>query len=267
MSWIDAVFLALVQGVTEFLPVSSSAHLILPSQLFGMQDQGLAFDVAVHFGTLFAVCLYYRHQLVELLMGNIHMLKEGKTNGSAKLAWLIVAATIPAGLAGIIFGDVIEQQLRSMVVIASTTILFGLLLGFADKTREGDKTEQSLGIKDALIIGFAQALALIPGTSRSGITMTAALFLGYKRQDAASISFLLSIPIIAAAALLKTVELIQADHVVDFQNLLIGIVASFLFAYCTIALFLKLLSRLGFMPFVVYRLLLGAALFAVVFFS
>lgn len=267
MSWIEAIFLALIQGVTEFLPVSSSAHLILPSQLFGMDDQGLAFDVAVHFGTLLAVCWYYREQLMGLMNANLDFIGDRTITSEARLSWLIVIATIPAGLAGVLLGDYIELNLRSVAVIAATTLVFGLLLGFADKKAKGDKTEHSLSLKDALIIGLAQALALIPGTSRSGITMTAALLLGYKRQDSANISFLLSIPIIAAATLLKTVELVSSTAEVDWKILGLGVVVSFLFAYFTISLFMKLLERIGFMPFVIYRLLLAALLIALLAFG
>lgn len=270
MSWLEIIVLALIQGVTEFLPVSSSAHLILPSELLGWQDQGLAFDVAVHLGTLFAVMCYYRQRIICMVNDNLswalNLNKPDNTmTANAKLMWLIGLGTVPAGLFGLLCGDWIEENLRSVLVIALATLLFGLLLGLSDKSAKEHKPKGQISLPDMMIIGFAQALALIPGTSRSGITITAALFLGFKREDAANVSFLLSIPLILSAGALKASELIISDAAVDWLALIAGAAIAFIFAYCSIALFLKLLNHIGMMPFVLYRIVLAFVLFIVFF--
>jgi undecaprenyl-diphosphatase len=260
MSWTEAIFLALIQGLTEFLPISSSAHLILPSQILGWADQGLAFDVAVHVGTLLAVMLYFRHDIGRLFTGWLASLS-GQHSEQSRLAWLIVLATVPAGLSGVLCNDFIETHLRSTVVIASTTILFALLLWYADRATARERALAEMTLYAALVIGISQALALIPGTSRSGITMTAALLLGFSRDASARFSFLLSIPIILAAGGLKSVELIQTGSDGHLLMVLVGTLVSFLSAYACIHWFLKVLERIGFMPFVIYRLVLGSVLF------
>ncbi|TWI56694.1 undecaprenyl-diphosphatase [Pseudomonas duriflava] len=210
MEWLHVLILSLTQGITEFLPVSSSAHLILPSQLLGWPDQGLAFDVAVHVGTLLAVILAFRHEVLATATGWTRHLITRQPSAESRLGWAIIIGTLPAALAGLLLEDAIEQYTRSALVIASSTIVFGLVLWWADAKGQRVKEMDRLGWSSALLIGLAQALALIPGTSRSGITMTAALLLGFTRQAAARFSFLLSIPLILAAGGLKTVELIQA---------------------------------------------------------
>jgi undecaprenyl-diphosphatase len=255
------VILSLVQGLTEFLPISSSAHLILVPVLTDWPDQGLAFDVAVHAGTLAAVVLYFRRELARMLVEWFASFK-GRLTPDARLAWAVLIGTIPVGLAGLLFKDVIETQLRSPMVIAVATIVFGLLLWYADSTGKRSKNEYGLLLCDVLIIGVAQALALIPGTSRSGITITAALMLGLNREAAARFSFLLSIPVIFLAGSLETVEYLGAVRVEDAQPLLIGALLSAVSAYACIHYFLKLLERIGMMPFVAYRLVLGVVLVA-----
>lgn len=252
--------LAIIQGLTEFLPISSSAHLILPSQLLGWPDQGLAFDVAVHVGTLAAVVWYFRKDVYRLASAWIVDTSRGRVGEDSGLAWAVIAATIPAGLAGVLLGDVIETELRSGLVIAVTTIGFGLVLWWSDAVGRRARGLPGLTMKDAVIIGLAQALALIPGTSRSGITITAALFLGFGREAAAKFSFLLSIPLIAAAGLLKTLELVELGDAADWNSILLGAGMSFVSAVICIHLFLKFLERLGLLPYVIYRLLLGAVL-------
>ena len=199
MEWWQAVILALVQGLTEFLPVSSSAHLILPSHLLGWPDQGLAFDVAVHVGTLLAVIWYFRKDIRQLSSGFIKTTFLGKPNADGRLAWYIGLATIPAGLLGLLLNGSVEEYLRDTAVIATTTIFFGLLLLFADGRNNLQKKLNDMPLSQAIFIGMAQAIALIPGTSRSGITMTAAMLIGYERSAAARFSFLLSIPLILLA--------------------------------------------------------------------
>ncbi|MDK9759490.1 undecaprenyl-diphosphate phosphatase, partial [Vibrio sp. D173a] len=199
MSYFEAFILALVQGFTEFLPISSSAHLILPSAVLGWDDQGLAFDVAVHVGTLAAVVIYFRKEVVSLLNAFFGSVFKGDRSKEAKLAWMIILATIPACVFGLLMKDIIEIYLRSAWVIATTTIVFGLLLWWVDKNSALRDDEYQAGWKKALFIGIAQAMAMIPGTSRSGATITAALYLGFTREAAARFSFLMSIPIITLA--------------------------------------------------------------------
>jgi len=263
---IQVIVLALIQGLTEFLPISSSAHLILPSQLLGWPDQGLAFDVAVHVGSLLAVLVYFRSEVYTMAEHWLrHLARQPHDAEHRRLAWWVILGTIPAGLLGLVFDDFIEQHLRSILVIAITTTVFGLALWWADAGVRQHKGIGKLTIRDVLVIGVAQALALIPGTSRSGITMTAALAMGYQKTDAARFSFLLSIPLILAAGLLKTIDLIQQPDLVYWSELIGGTVLSFVSAYLCIALFLKWIERMGFLPFVIYRLVLGGILFVVYF--
>jgi len=258
---LQVVILALVQGLTEFLPISSSAHLILVPVLTDWPDQGLAFDVAVHAGTLTAVVLYFRKELARMFVDWLASFK-GRSTPDGRLAWAVLIGTIPVGIAGLVFKDLIETQLRSPMVIAVATIVFGLLLWFADRTGKRSKSEYGLLLCDVLTIGLAQALALIPGTSRSGITITAALMLGLKREAAARFSFLLSIPVIFLAGSFETMEYLGAASIQDAQPLLLGAFISAISAYACIHYFLKLLDRIGMMPFVAYRLVLGVVLVA-----
>jgi undecaprenyl-diphosphatase len=253
---IQVIVLALVQGLTEFLPISSSAHLILVPVLTTWQDQGLAFDVAVHAGTLTAVVMYFRHEIARMMVQWFGSLG-GQHTPDSRLAWAVLLGTIPVGIAGLLFKDVISEHLRSPLVIAATTILFGLLLWVADKKQHTPKDEYSIGWQYALLIGLAQAIALIPGTSRSGITITAALLLGLNRKASARFSFLLSIPVIVLAGGLETIEYLSVASITDATDLLIGAAVSAVSAYLCIHYFLKLLDSISMMPFVIYRLVLG----------
>jgi len=261
MDLIQIVVLAVVQGLTEFLPISSSAHLILVPIVFNWQDQGLAFDVAVHVGSLSAVVIYFRRELVRMSIDWGHSVALRKNIGESPLAWAVILGTIPAGLAGLILNDFVENNFRSPFIIATSTIVFGLLLWYADKQGKQKRSEHSLKILDILFIGIMQALALIPGTSRSGITITAGLLIGLSRDAAARFSFLLSIPLILAGGSLKTKDLIESNLPVDWLAIIMGIVLSGLSAYACIHYFLKLLDKIGMMPFVIYRLFLGLILF------
>ncbi len=253
-------FLALLQGLTEFLPISSSAHLILLPLLNGWKDQGLAFDVAVHIGSLTAVVWYFRKELITMSKDWGCSVVQRQSVGESRLAWAVLLGTIPVGLAGLIFHDFISTQLRSPLVIAATTIGFGVLLGWVDWKAKQSRNEHSLTWGDVAFVGVAQAIALIPGTSRSGITMTAGLMLGLERAAAARFSFLLSIPVIVLSGGLETVKLIKLGEAVDWMNLLTATVLSALAAYLCIHVFLKVVSKMGMWPFVVYRLALGAGL-------
>jgi undecaprenyl-diphosphatase len=258
---LQVVFLALLQGLTEFLPISSSAHLVIPSLILGWDDQGLAFDVAVHVGTLAAVVVYYRADLLRMADSWFRSVAGAPASADSRMVWYLGLATIPAGLVGLLAGDFIEGNLRTIPVIATTTLVFGLLLGFADRRVVGTGSGKPLGLLMALVIGSAQALAPIPGVSRSGITMTAALLLGMDRQSSARFSFLLSIPIIASAGLLKVWELGSSPQVVDWFSLSLGALVSGVAAYLCIDVFLRLLDRVGLMPFVYYRIALAALLY------
>jgi undecaprenyl-diphosphatase len=262
MGYFEAFILALIQGLTEFLPISSSAHLILPSAILGWEDQGLAFDVAVHVGTLAAVIIYFRKEVVSLLSAFFASIFKGERSKEAKLAWMIVIATIPACIFGLLMKDFIELYLRSAWVIATTTIVFGLLLWYVDKNSKLVDDEYQADWKKALFIGISQALAMIPGTSRSGATITAALYLGFTREAAARFSFLMSIPIILLAGSYLGLKLVTSGEPIHFGFLMTGIVTSFISAYICIHFFLKLISKMGMTPFVIYRLLLGLGLFA-----
>ncbi|OYW91227.1 MAG: undecaprenyl-diphosphatase [Alishewanella sp. 32-51-5] len=259
MSTLEVIILSIIQGITEFLPISSSAHLILPSAIFGWEDQGIAFDVAVHVGTLLAVMLYFRQDIANLTVGWIKSLG-GQHSTDSKLAWWVILATIPAGLAGLLAADLIETFLRSPWVLAITTIIFGLLLWLADATANQQVSMEQMNWRQALIIGLAQAVALIPGTSRSGITMTAAMLLGLDKVSAARFSFLLSIPIIVLSGGYQASKLLSEPTQYDISGILLGMGLSFISALICIHFFLKIISRMGMLPFVIYRLLLGIGL-------
>jgi len=261
MDFLHIVVLAVVQGLTEFLPISSSAHLILVPILTDWPDQGLAFDVAVHLGTLSAVVAYFRQEIMHMTVSWFASVRGKGFNEDARLAWAVLFGTIPVGLAGLLFKGYIEGSLRTPFVIAAATLVFALLLWWADARGRGERSEYRIGWKDVLIIGIAQAFALIPGTSRSGVTMTAGLMLGLSRQAAARFSFLLSIPVIVLAGGLETKDYLQHATVDDLQPLMIGALISGVSAYFCIHYFLKLLERIGMMPFVIYRIVLALALY------
>lgn len=259
MDHLQAVWLAIIQGLSEFLPISSSAHLILPSEVLGWPDQGLAFDVAVHVGSLMAVMIYFRRDIVSLSRAWLDSVSVRRHSPESRLAWYLILGTVPAGLTGLILGGLIELHLRSMAVIAFTTIFFGLLLAWADIRGRGQRDISQFTWKSALVVGVAQAVALIPGTSRSGVTMTAALALGFDRESAARFSFLLAIPVIMLSGGNKGLELINSASV-DWSIILIGTLLSAVTAYLCIKFFLKVIQQIGMMPFVIYRMLLGALL-------
>ena len=261
LDFFQVTILAALQGATEFLPISSSGHLILPSLLFAWNDQGLTFDVAVHVGTLFAVLIYFKDDLQRLVLALTMCVFRREQSQDSKLAWMLLAATIPAGLSGLLFASQVEQYGRSLLLIGITSIGFGLLLLVSDRIGNKQRTLADMNWKTALLIGFAQILALIPGTSRSGVTMTAALFCNLDRAAAARFSFLLAIPIIAASGLLRGIQLLRdGTESVEWLVLLYAIFISAVVAYLCIHYFLQLIERFGFLPFVIYRVLLGIAL-------
>lgn len=259
MDFLQAIVLALVQGLTEFLPISSSAHLILVPVLFGWPDQGLAFDVAVHAGSLVAVLAYFRRELGRMSVAGLNSLR-GQWSPDARLAWAIVLATLPVVVVGLLGKSFIETALRGPLVIAVTTIVFGLALWFADLSGKRERNEYTIGWQDAALIGCIQVVALIPGASRSGITLTAGLLLGLTREAAARFSFLLSIPTLIASSVLVGRDLLHSDVPVEWGPLVVGAVVAGMAAYACIGLFIALLARTGMLPYVIYRLFFGTIL-------
>lgn len=255
------IVLAIIQGLTEFLPISSSAHLALVPQLMGWSDQGVAVDVAMHVGSLVAVLVYFRQELGQLLEGWLKSLQTRQLTPESRLVWGIGIGTIPIGIAGLIMWVwKLEEPMRTPKWIAIALIGFGLLLWWADATGKRERDEYSLSLQDIVWIGLAQVLALIHGASRSGVTMTAGLWLGLQRNAAARFSFLLSIPAILLAGMADAVVLIKHPPAVAWHDVLIGMVVSALSAYLCIKVFLALLERIGMLPFVLYRIALGIAL-------
>ena len=261
MDFIQTIVLSLVQGLSEFLPISSSAHLILVPKITDWPDQGLAFDVVVHMGTLSAIVFYYRAIIKMLMVDFFYSIVKVQTIGQSKMAWGVLLGTIPVGLAGLLFKDFIEVNLRSTEIIAYSTLAFGLLLGLAswiDSRKTAPRSE--LGWTDIGFIGIMQALALIPGTSRSGITITAGLLIGLSKNMSTQFAFLLSIPVITLSALLMMLDLYQQPQSVDWLMLVIGFSVAAISAYLTVVFFIKLLDTIGLMPFVMYRIILGVLL-------
>ena len=229
--------------------------------MLGWQDEGLTFDVAVHVGTLLAVVTYYRRDLLAMTESCLGLLRGRGTNADTQLVFYLAVATVPVCVVGFLADDFIESQLRSLPVIATTTLLFGLLLGLADRHARLASSFVTLTLGIALIIGVAQALAPVPGVSRSGVTLTAGLLLGLNRATAARFAFLLSIPVIAGAGLLKGMQLAQEGAAVEWGLMAAAALLAAVTAYACIGLFLRLLERVGLMPFVYYRIVLAAVLY------
>ena len=263
MELLHAIFLGILQGITEFLPISSSAHLIMAPVLAGWEDQGVAFDLAVHVGTLLAVLLYFYKDVGVLTQDSISSITQRRFVGQGKLAWFLVIATIPAAITGLLLLEFIDRQLRLVEIIFFTTLGFGLLLGWADWRQNQQRTLSTLSWKEAALVGVAQAFSLIPGTSRSGATITAGLLLGLSREAASRFSFLLAIPITAMAAGAKLLDVATKDVNVDWIAFLTGGITSFLMALTAIHFFLKWLNRFGMWPYVVYRIVLAALIYFV----
>lgn len=261
MDSLQIIVLAIVQGITEFLPISSSGHLILVPYFTNWPDQGLEFDLAVHIGTLTAIVAYFRHTLLAMARDWAGSIVQRREVGESRLAWAVLFGTIPAGLAGLMFRDDIATTLRSPTVVATTTLIYALLLLIANR-RRGQRDERSLGWLDVVVIGCAQALALVPGTSRSGVTITAGLFRNLSREAAARFSFLLAVPVMTAAGLDEALLFTDPSTTpsVDLRATLLGLAVSAVTGFACIHYFLKWLTRFGLLPYVVYRVVLGAAL-------
>ena len=261
MELIQLIILSIVQGITEFLPVSSSAHLILVPLLTNWQDQGLAIDVAAHLGSLVAVVFYFRKDISRILLAGFDSIaKRSIDTADSKLFWYLAIASIPVLIAGFLFRDIVSIYLRDPLIIAAASIGFGLLLWYSDISSKCNKQIDHLNLRDAIVIGCAQALALVPGTSRSGITMTAGLLLGLDRISAARFSFLMAVPIIIAAAGYESYKLLQMGEAVAVTNFIFTTILSAVSALLAIHLFLKFLEKIGMLPFVIYRIVLGLIL-------
>lgn len=258
--YLAIVVVALLQGLTEFLPISSSAHLIILPHWLGWEEQGIIVDVAVHFGTLLAVVFYFRKHLTNIANATVRSVIHRQIDTDTKLVLNLIIATLPIVVFGYFMKDFVDTELRTIPIIAFATIGFGVLLWLADLNKNVVKDESVMTLTQALIIGFAQVLALIPGTSRSGITITCALLLGFSRTSSSRFSFLLAIPTISGAALLTFLDALQIANSVDWIELGIGIGVSFLTAYLCIDLFLRFVEKIGLLPFVLYRVVLGSAL-------
>ncbi|MEM7433022.1 MAG: undecaprenyl-diphosphate phosphatase [Pseudomonadota bacterium] len=265
MTTLHIIVLAIVQGITEFLPISSSGHLVLVPSIFGWSDQGMAFDVAVHFGSLLAVLVYFREDVARLIFGASEVLRGRLDTQTSRAAFGIGLATIPAAVAGLLLAGWISANLRSPAVVVATLAGYAVLMWAADHFGRKSRSYSDITIRDAFLIGCAQALALVPGTSRSGATITAGLALGLKRADAARFSFLLAVPVILLAAGYETFTLVRSDLPVDWASMALGAGVAAIVAYVSIEFFMRFVNRVGLLPFALYRLVLaGVLLYAVV---
>lgn len=261
MSLFHLLLIAAIQGITEFLPVSSSGHLILLPNLTGLDDQGQVIDVAVHVGTLFAVVLFFWKDVKLGLTGIPDMLRGRLDSPGAKLAFLLVIATIPVILFGLVLKITgLDDAMRGITVIGWTMLIFGLVLYWADQKGPSLKVDADWNLKDAVIMGIWQAIALIPGTSRSGITITAARQLGYKREDAAKLAMLMSIPTILASGTLLGLEVAADANAALARDGAIAAAFAFICALLALTLMMRLLKSVSFTPYVIYRVILGIIL-------
>lgn len=255
------VILALIQGITEFLPVSSSGHLILYPVLTGEQDQGQTIDVAVHVGTLFAVLIYFRQDVIRVIHGLLSLMKLNHRTSEAHLAILLILSTIPVVIAGAFLSlSGLNDHLRSIAVIGWATIIFGVVLYVADGFGGQAKSTDNWTLKDAIAMGLAQVIALIPGASRSGVTMSMARGLGYKRVDAARLSMLMSIPTIVAAGALTSLKLVSSGDLALGMDAAIAAILAFVAALAALTLMMRMLQTWSMAPFVIYRMILGTIL-------
>ena len=266
MTMFHLLLVALIQGVTEFLPVSSSGHLILLPSLTGMADQGLIIDVAAHLGTLTAVIVYFWPDVRLALSGALRLLRGKIDTQGAFLALCLLIATVPVIIAGLILKVTgLADAMRGIAVIGWAMLLFGIVLYIADQKGETVKTAERWRMKDAAVMGLWQAVALIPGTSRSGITITAARMLGYARPDAARLSMLMSIPTIIASGALLSLDVIGTATAADLRDIAIVAVMSGVAAWAALAIMMRLLRSVSYTPYVIYRIGLGIVLLMIAY--
>jgi undecaprenyl-diphosphatase len=277
MSWFESLVLGLVQGLTEFLPVSSSAHLRLTAAFSGWKDPGAAFTAITQIGTESAVLIYFRRDIGRIVSAWTRSLADRRARGDhdAKLGWLVIVGSIPIGVLGLLFKDQIEGPFRDLRITATMLIVVGVVIGVADRLAARDETGgrhrapkqrkniENLGVKDGLVYGLCQSAALIPGVSRSGATISGGLFMGYRREAAARYSFLLAVPAVLASGLFELKDAMESDHV-SWGPTLFATVIAFGSGYAVIAWFMKWISHKSFMPFVWYRVALGVVIIALV---
>jgi len=254
MEILNIIILALIQGITEFLPISSSSHLVLFSELTSFPDQGIGFDIALHTGSLIAVLVYFKDELRKVL---------ALTHEGNQYLRLLIVASIPLPIIGLIFIDYISLYMRNIQSIAIMTIIFALLLFFADKNRRDSKDVINCSLVVIIFIGLMQALAIMPGVSRAGIVITAALLVGFSRSDSIKIAFLLSIPAIFMATIYQSMQLLNTNNVLLFREYTLGFLFSFIFSFLTIKLFISTINKISFAPYIIYRIILGSVLLIV----
>ena len=261
LSWLQAIVLGISQGLTEFLPISSTAHTLIVSKLLGWPDPGAAFTAVTQVGTELAVVIYFRQDIARILKAWFASLtkKSERANPDAKMGWYVIIGTIPIGIAGLAFKSSIETTARNLWLVAATLIVMGILLGLADRYAKHTKSETDINTKNAVLFGLGQALALIPGVSRSGATITAGLAMGFKRDAAARYSFLLAIPAVFASAALTAGD-ISSDSFVNWPATIVATIVAFVVGYFVIASLMKYLQTRTFLPFVIYRIALGTLL-------
>ncbi|WP_405620445.1 undecaprenyl-diphosphate phosphatase [Streptomyces sp. NBC_01511] len=277
MSWFESLILGLVQGLTEFLPISSSAHLRLTAAFAGWHDPGAAFTAITQIGTEAAVLIYFRKDIARIVSAWFRSLtdKAMRSDHDAKMGWLVIVGSIPIGVLGLVFKDQIEGPFRDLRLIATTLIVMGVVLGIADRLAARDETGgkhrsvkerkslKELGVRDGLIFGFCQALALIPGVSRSGATISGGLLMGYTREAAARYSFLLAVPAVLASGVFELKDAGSQGHI-SWGPTIFATIIAFAVGYAVIAWFMKFITTKSFMPFVIYRILLGVVIFFLV---
>ena len=252
MDFVQILILSIIQGITEFLPISSQSHLILTSKLLGMSDQGLSFDIALHAGSLMAIIIYYRKEITKIM---------SISDEGIQYLKLIIIGSIHLPIIGLLFVDIVSENLRTINTIAFMTIVFALLLYFAERRNYENKNSfATLSFFTIIFIGFMQTLAIMPGVSRSGIVITAALLLNYSREDSIKIAFLLSIPAIFMATVYQSMQLYEVGYIEILNEHLLGMILSFIFSYITIHLFISTINKISFTPYVVYRIALGLLL-------
>ncbi len=251
MDILNIFILAVIQGITEFLPISSSSHLILLPLLTNYPDQGLGFDIAVHTGSLLAIIAFYKNELKKMYL---------LTDEGLKYLKMIIVASIPLPFFGLLFVDFISDIFRNLQSIGLMTIIFGLLLYFADRKSDGTQNIANLSIMLILVIGLFQSLALVPGISRSGIVITACLLLNLSRDESIKVAFMLSIPALLMASLYQGMKLYESENITIISDNIIGVILSFIFSYLTIKLFVSTINRITFAPYIIYRIILGTML-------
>jgi undecaprenyl-diphosphatase len=263
LSWIEAVLLGALQGLTEFLPISSSAHLAIFPQLFGMSDPGASFTAVTQIGTELAVIIYFWRDLWRIFTTWLRSLFNPALRGrlDARMGWYIIIGTIPIGIAGVLLEHTIKTSFRNLWLIAANLIIFGIILGIADRLARNEEPMENMNIKDALLYGGAQTLALVPGVSRSGATISMGLFLGYTREAATRYAFLLAIPAVLASAIFQLPD-VSASAEPGLAKTLVATAVAFVVGYAVIAWLLRYLRTHSYMPFVIYRVCLGLLVLA-----